>query len=86
MDRLPIDVVAQRGAAVCLTCLFLQGQQIEMEHILLLTTTPFLESLVSWMISRLQSGSAQAMAVLTPALTFAIKRKLYGSLLEVSHT
>ena len=68
----PTDVFAQRGAAVCLGCLLMEGQSLEKNNKLLSSISPILESFVSWMTSRLQSGSPQSLTVVSPALTIVI--------------
>ena len=45
---------------------------LERQHKLLSPISSILESFVSWMTSRLQSGSPQSLTVLTPALTIVI--------------
>jgi V-type H+-transporting ATPase subunit H len=67
-----VDLFAQRGAAFCLSCLLLQGQQLQKQHFLLSPISSILESFVSWMTSRLQSGGPKSITVLTPALVILV--------------
>ena len=77
------DPFAQRGAAFCLACILLEGDNnnnnerhycsIKIPHSTSSSSSTILESFVSWMTSRLQQQTHQPLSIVTPSLIVLMK-------------